>query len=152
MRKNEAIEEILRPAVEALGYELVGIEYHPNSVNALLRVFIDKEGGVNLDDCVAVNEQVGALLDVDDPIPGKYTLEISSPGLDRPLFKLADFSRFIGSEVKIRLTQPIERQRNFKGTIAAVDGEIVKLATDNDIVVEIDFKRIDVARIVPVFD
>ncbi len=152
MRKNEAIEEILRPAVEALGYELVGIEYHANSVNALLRVFIDKEDGVNLDDCVAVNEQVGALLDVNDPIPGKYTLEISSPGLDRPLFKLADFIRFVGSEVKIRLTQPIERQRNFRGIIQAVDGEVIKLATDNEALVEIDFNKIDVARIVPKFN
>ncbi len=152
MRKNEAIEEILRPAVEALGYELVGVEYHPNSVNALLRVFIDKEGGVNLDDCVAVNEQVGALLDVNDPIQGKYTLEISSPGLDRPLFKIEDFVKFIGADVKIRLTQPIERQRNFKGSIHAVDGDTVKLVTENDTLVEIDFNKIDVARIIPTFD
>lgn len=151
MRKNEAIEELLRPAVESLGYELVGIEYHPNSVNALLRVFIDKEGGINLDDCMAVNQQVGAVLDVEDPISSKYTLEISSPGLDRPLFKLADFERFVGSEVKIRLTQPIERQRNFKGTIHAIEGEVIKLAVEQNNIVDIQFSRIDVARIIPQF-
>ncbi len=152
MRKNKLIEDLLRPSVEDLGFELVGVEYHPNSVNALLRVFIDKEGGVDLEDCMAVNDQVGAVLDVEDPIASKYTLEISSPGLDRPLFRIEDFVRFTGSQVKIRLRQPIERQRNFKGTIQAVEGEVIQLLVEKDQVVELRFEQVDTARLIPQFD
>lgn len=139
------------PSVEAMGYELVGVEYHPNSVNALLRVYIDKADGIDLDDCVAVNEQVSGILDVEDPIPGKYTLEISSPGLDRPLFNLKDFERFIGSQAKIRLSRPIERQRNFKGEIVAVNGDLISLKTQEGKTIELAVQSIDVARLIPTF-
>lgn len=151
MKKNEQLSELLKPAVEALGYELVGVEYHPNSVNALLRVYIDKADGINLDDCVAVNEQVSGVLDVEDPVPGKYTLEISSPGLDRPLFSLADFQRFIGSQAKIRLSRPIERQRNFKGEIIAVDGELITIAEKGGKQTALNVNFIEVARLIPTF-
>lgn len=152
MRKNEQLNELLKPAVEAMGYELVGVEYHPNSVNALVRVYIDKPDGIELDDCVAVNEQVNGVLDVEDPISSKYTLEISSPGLDRPLFSLADFERFIGSHAKIRLSRPIERQRNFKGEIMAVSGEIISIKSSDEKVAELNFNNIEVARLIPLFD
>ncbi len=152
MRKNEQLNELLKPVVSSMGYELVGVEYHPNSVNALVRVYIDKPDGIDLDDCVAVNEQVSGVLDVEDPIPSKYTLEISSPGLDRPLFNLADFERFTGSHVKIRLSRPVERQRNFKGEILAVDGEIVIIKASDDKVAELNFNDVEVARLIPLFD
>ncbi|MBS9777794.1 MAG: ribosome maturation factor RimP [Gammaproteobacteria bacterium] len=151
MKKNEQLTELLTPSVEALGYELVGVEYHPNSVNALVRIYIDKEGGVNLEDCVAVNEQVSGVLDVEDPITSKYTLEISSPGLDRPLFNLKDFERFIGSQVKIRVSRPVERQRNFKGEILAVEENIITVSDKNGNNFELDFNFIDVARLIPTF-
>lgn len=152
MRKNEQLNELLKPAVEAMGYELVGVEYHPNSVNALVRIYIDKPDGIELDDCVAVNEQVSGVLDVEDPISSKYTLEISSPGLDRPLFSLADFERFIGSHAKIRLSRPIERQRNFKGEIIAVSGEMISIKSSDEKVAELNFNNIEVARLIPLFD
>ncbi len=151
MKKHQKLEEIIEPAVTALGYEFVGIEFHRNSVNSLLRVFIDKKDGVNLDDCMAVNSQVNGVLDVSDPITGKYSLEISSPGLDRPLFTLEDFLRFNGSEVKIRTNQPLNKQRNFKGVIANIDtkSETIKLKLEKEKLVEINFSQIDVARLIP---
>ncbi|PID64157.1 MAG: ribosome maturation factor RimP [Gammaproteobacteria bacterium] len=152
MKKNEQLSELLAPTVEALGYELVGVEYHPNSVNALVRVYVDKETGINLDDCVAVNEQVSGVLDVEDPIPSRYTLEVSSPGLDRPLFNLKDFERFIGRAAKIRISRPIERQRNFKGTLIAVDGERITIEAEDGKQSELDFNTIEVARLIPTFE
>lgn len=152
MKKNEKLAELLAPSIEALGYELVGVEYHPNSVNALLRVYIDKDGGIELDDCVAVNEQVNGILDVEDPIAGKYTLEISSPGLDRPLFNLADFEKFIGSQAKIRVSRPIERQRNFKGTIVSVADHVITVEEADGKQTDLDFNFVEVARLIPTFD
>lgn len=152
MKKNEQLAELLSPSVIELGYELVGVEYHPNSVNALLRIYIDKDGGIELDDCVAVNEQVSGILDVEDPISGKYTLEVSSPGLDRPLFNLADFEKFLGSQAKIRLSRPIERQRNFKGTLVAVNDSLITIEEESGKQTEFDFNLVDVARLIPTFD
>lgn len=151
MKKNEQLSELLKPTVESMGYELVGVEYHPNSVNALLRVYIDKADGIDLDDCVAVNDQVNGILDVEDPIPSNYTLEISSPGLDRPLFSLADFERFIGSQAKIRLSRPIERQRNFKGEILAVEGDTITVAEKGGKQTDLNVNFIEVARLIPTF-
>lgn len=152
MKKNEVLRELLNPSVEALGYELVGVEYHPNSVNAIVRIYIDKEGGVNLDDCVAVTEQINGVLDVEDPITSKYTLEVSSPGLDRPLFNLQDFHRFIGSQAKIRLSRPIERQRNFKAEIIGVNEHIITIEEKDGKQTELDFNFIEGARLMPSFD
>lgn len=151
MKKSEQLTALLQPTVNDLGYELVGVEYHPNSVNALLRVYIDKVGGINLDDCVAVNEQVSGILDVEDPISGKYTLEISSPGLDRPLFSLNDFVRFVGSQAKIRLSRPIGRQRNFKGQILSVNENRIAIEDNDGKINELDYNFIEVARLIPTF-
>ncbi|MGY0399653.1 MAG: ribosome maturation factor RimP [Ostreibacterium sp.] len=152
MKKNEQLSELLKPSVESLGYELVGVEYHPNSVNALIRVYIDKADGINLDDCVAVNEQVSGVLDVEDPIVGQYTLEISSPGLDRPLFTVLDFKKFVGSQAKIRLSCPIEGQRNFKGILFSVAEETFLLEEQDGKQIKIDINMVEVARLIPTFD
>lgn len=152
MKKNEQLSELLAPSIEALGYELVGVEYHPNSVNALVRVYIDKEDGITLDDCVMVNDQVSGVLDVEDPIPGKYTLEISSPGLDRPLFTIRDFERFIGSQAKIRISRPINRQRNFKGEIVAVNETLITICDSDGKQTELAINHIEVARLIPTFE
>ncbi len=151
MKKYEKLQDIIEPAVTSIGYDFVGIEYHRNSVNSLLRVFIDKDGGVNLDDCMAVNSQVSGVLDVSDPIAGKYSLEISSPGLDRPLFSIQDFFKFKGSEVKLRVSQPINKQRNFKGIIdnTDIEKETIELKLENETLIEIKFSQIDVAKLVP---
>lgn len=154
MKKNEQLTHLLADTIINMGYELVGVEYHPNSVNALLRVYIDKPEGITLDDCMLVNDQVSGLLDVEDPIPGRYTLEISSPGLDRPLFDIKDFVRFAGKKAKIRLSRPLNNQRNFKGTIDSANPETgeITLTDENDKTHIITFDAVDFARLIPVFD
>jgi len=110
---RETLLKLLEPVIEALGYELVELEFPPH----LLRIYIDREGGVTVDDCEKVSRQVSSVLDVEDPIPGAYTLEVSSPGLDRPLRKEADFVRFTGEQAKLELTLPLATRRNM-GVIA----------------------------------
>lgn len=127
---SETIRSTVEPVVTGLGYELVGVEYGGGRGNGRLRVYIDLPGGVTLDDCAAVSEQLSLALDVDDPIPDAYVLEVSSPGLNRPLFARADFERFCGERVFVRLEQPLEGRRKFKGLLVRVEEE--------DALVEID--------------
>lgn len=127
---SEEIRKLLEPAVEALGYELVDLEVRIGGRNGLLRLFIDHPDGIGLDDCETVSRQVSALLDAEDPIPGHYTLEVSSPGLDRPLTKPEHFERFAGEDVRIRLRLPIEGRRNYRGVIRAVVEDNVEVEVD----------------------
>ena len=112
-RESAELRKLLEPAVSALGFELVGVEF-VSGRRGLLRLYIDSEDGVTIDDCQAVSHQVSGLLDVEDPIQGQYSLEVSSPGLDRPLFRAADFERFAGHEVSLRLVAPVEGRRKFR--------------------------------------
>ena len=122
---------LIEPVVTGMGYEVVDIEYRPHPKDGLLRVFIDQESGIQLEDCEAVSRQLSAMLDVEDPIPGQFNLEISSPGLDRPLRKAEDFERFAGEMVKIKLSMPtIEGQRNFTGKLLGLE--------DNEVLLEVD--------------
>ena len=133
------VQELIEPAVIALGYELVGIEYVPQGAYSMLRIYIDADDGINLDDCTKVSHQVSGLLDVEDIISGQYNLEVSSPGLDRPLFTLEHFRRFVGQDAKIRLSMPLEGQRRFKGRITSVSDEAVLLnVEENEVVLPID--------------
>lgn len=144
------ISELLEPSVHALGYELVGVEYSTGGKSGgLLRIYIDKEQGITADDCRAVSYQVSGVLDVEDPISGHYTLEVSSPGLDRLLFKPADFERFAGQQVKLTLTYPIEGQRRFKGRITGLQDSNVLIECDGS-ELSLPFDQIDKARLVPV--
>ncbi|CAK0764815.1 ribosome maturation factor RimP [Gammaproteobacteria bacterium] len=97
------LKQLLEPLVIAMGYELVGMEYIGQGRRRVLRLYIDKPTGVTVDDCGRLSHQVSGVLEVEDPIPGPYTLEISSPGLDRPLFEIQDFERFIGHKVHVKL-------------------------------------------------
>jgi len=152
MRKEPFnLRELLEPAVEALGCELVGIEYHPAGRHSILRIYIDKEGGVTLDDCQEVSYQVSGLLDVEDPVPGQYSLEVSSPGLDRPLFKDADFERFAGRRVQIRLALPLEGRRKFSGRLLGLRGEEAWIETDEG-ELGLPLEQIEQARLVPDFE
>ncbi|MGR9099294.1 MAG: ribosome maturation factor RimP [Gammaproteobacteria bacterium] len=144
----EQLVKLLEPVIEGLGYECVGIEYHPHPRHGLLRVYIDKEGGIVLDDCTKVSHQLSGVLDVEDPIQGNYQLEVSSPGMDRPLFKLSQFERYIGSQVKISLFQQLEKRKNITGFIKEVTDGIIKIQEDERIL-EIPFKAISKARLVP---
>jgi len=146
------IETLLSPAIEALGLELWGVEFRPGSGNALLRLYIDAAGrAVTVEDCETVSREVSARLDVHDPIDSHYTLEVSSPGLDRPLFKPAHFARFIGAIAKIELEFAQAGRRRFQGVILAATEEAVTIEQDGQPVV-LAPASIQKARLVPVFE
>lgn len=144
----EHLALLIEPIVEGLGYECVGIEYNPHPQHGLLRVYIDTENGILLEDCTKVSHQLSGVLDVEDPISGNYQLEVSSPGADRPFFKLAQFEQFIGSTITVNVFKPINKQRKITGKIEAVEGDIVVLqqAGQN---IEIPFQAMSKARLVP---
>ncbi|OOZ41721.1 hypothetical protein BOW53_02470 [Solemya pervernicosa gill symbiont] len=143
------LQALLDPVVEAMGYELLGIEFQGRGVHGVLRLYIDKEGGINLDDCSAVSHQVSGVLDVEDPVPGKYSLEVSSPGLDRPLFREQHFEKYLGHQAKIRMAAPMGGQKNFKGHLKELceGGVVLKLESGTE--VSLLFTDIDQARLVP---
>ncbi len=120
--------------LQNLGYELADLEFSQSDEGSILRLFIDKEGGVTLDDCTHVSRMLGALLDVEDPIAGRYNLEISSPGLNRRLRRVHDFESRIGETIKIKLVQPLDGRRRFKGVLQAVQAEplTVTVAVDGE--------------------
>lgn len=151
-QKQHEIEQLLSPAVEALGLELLGCEYSAGNASALLRLYIDAPGrAVNIDDCEAVSREVSALLDVNDPIDGHYTLEVSSPGIERPLFRPEHFSRFVGEPAKVTLDLPIDGRRRFQGTILRVEGDEIVLDQDGA-EVRLAHPNIIKARLAPVFE
>ncbi|HFD92406.1 MAG TPA: ribosome maturation factor RimP [Gammaproteobacteria bacterium] len=147
-RSDEQLTQLLQPAVEMLGYELLGIEYFSSGNRHTLRIYIDKEGGITVEDCERVSRQVSSLLDVEDPIKGHYTLEVSSPGLDRPLFTAAHFVRFSGSRVKLRTFAPLNGRRNFQGILHGMQDGRVELEVDGEQVL-LPLEDIEKARIVP---
>ncbi len=135
-------EELIKGVVEAEKFELVHVEFHPKGAASVLRIYIDKPGGVNLADCQKVSRQVGVFLDVEDLIPHQYTLEVSSPGIERPLFKRADYERFAGQEVRVEAAEKIEQRRNFTGRLLGVSGDdSVELECDGQV------RRIPLAKI-----
>lgn len=142
------LRRMLEPAVALHGCELVAVEYFPQGNNQTLRVYIDKQDGVTVDDCERVSHQISGVLDVEDPIAGHYLLEVSSPGLDRPLDGARDFERFRGREARLRLHAPLNGQRNFKGLLMGVRGEQVVLEVDGR-EIELPLRDIDRARLVP---
>jgi len=142
---------MLQPLVEDLGYEFIGLEYNPNPKHSVLRIYIDQEDGVGIKDCETVSRETAALLDVKDPIKSHYNLEVSSPGLDRPLFTLAHFNEFKGQEVKINLYVPQEGRRKFQGPILDVSESGVNVDQDGT-EVALEFSNIAKARLVPDYD
>lgn len=145
--KDTQMRDLLSKLVTTMGYEYVGCELHSQGRGSVLRIFIDHENGITVDDCSRVSRQVSAMLDVEDPIQGQYDLEVSSPGLDRPLFELAHYQKYVGSRVKIRVRVPLEERRNFVGTLTRVDGENIHVVTDEKEVV-LSFTNIDKAKII----
>ncbi len=129
---EKLIAGLISPTVEALGLELWGIEHASQGKYSTLRIFIESEEGITIDDCEKVSRQVSAILDVEDPITGEYTLEVSSPGLDRPLFSIDQFESYSGSEVSVRLRNPLDGRRKFKGQIAEVSGDTVCIRVDGE--------------------
>ncbi|MCP5324905.1 MAG: ribosome maturation factor RimP [Oceanospirillaceae bacterium] len=129
--KEQQLIDMLKPVVESLGYEFWGLEYVSQGKNSVLCIYIESENGINVDDCANVSRQASAVLDVEDPISSEYNLEVSSPGLDRPLFTLDQFQRNVGEFVEVRLRYPFEGRRNFKGRLVAVEGEDAVVHVDD---------------------
>lgn len=155
--KADEIAALLSPTVESLGLELLGIEYLPAPGGATVRLYIDvpqaaDDAGeprhVGIEDCEAVSREVSAQLDVEDPITGNYTLEVSSPGLDRPLFGAAQFARFVGESAKVTLKLPQDGRRRLQGEILRVDGSTIAFAVDGA-TLEVDAANIEKAKLVP---
>lgn len=126
------IENLLRPCITSMGYEFWGCQYLMQGRHALLRVFIDKESGIGIEDCEKVSRQISAVMDVEDPISGQYSLEVSSPGIPRPLFYSEQYQRYVGEIVDIKLSKPIARQRKFTGKIVSADAQNVVLDLGGD--------------------
>jgi len=127
---EQNLQEMLQGAVEDLGCELWGIECQRAGRFMTVRLFIDKEGGVTVDDCADVSRQVSAILDVEDPISDKYNLEVSSPGLDRPLFTLPQFERYIGQDIAVHLRIPVMERRKWQGKLERIENDMVTLIVD----------------------
>lgn len=175
--KKKLLEDLIRPVVEGLGYELWGMEHLAQGKHSLLRIYIEsqtdvpdvaaedvvlseqgevenasvREGGIALEDCEKVSRQVGAILDVEDPISGDYTLEVSSPGMDRLLYKLSHYERFKGHHAAIKLRMPYEGRRKFNGVISGVEGHDVVIQVDQEEFL-FPIEAIEKANIIPQFD
>ena len=166
--KSQALYDLIAPAVAACGVDLWGIEFLPQGKRSLLRIFIDKpidesaepvlneEGeveqgrGIGVEDCVRVTQQVGAMMDVHDPISGEYALEVSSPGWDRPFFQLSQMSGYIGHQVALRLIAAVENRRKFQAKLLSVDleNEMIEVEVDARHMLEIDSNNIDKANLI----
>ncbi len=129
--REQTIEALLKPTVEALGFELWGLEYLSQGRHTILRLYIDGENGVTVDNCAEVSRHVSGVMDVEDPITGEYTLEVSSPGVDRLLFHLDHYPTYVGEWIELRLRTPFEGRRKFKGTLKGIEGEDVVVQVDD---------------------
>ena len=150
MSKQGNLQDLVEPIIVSLGYEFVGLEYMSQGKHSILRIYIDKTEGIMVDDCSRVSSQLSAMLDVEDPIKGEYSLEVSSPGMDRPLFTAAHFEQFIGKKCAIRMKMPIDGQRKFTGQIKALANGSVELEMENK-TVSLSVDMVDKANLVPEF-
>ena len=166
--KTQALQDLIAPAVQACGVDLWGIEFLPQGKRSLLRIYIDKEidqnaapvlnedgeaeqgRGIGVQDCVRVTQQVGAMLDVHDPISGEYSLEVSSPGWDRPFFQLEQMPAYVGQQVALRLISAVDNRRKFQAKLVAVDleNEMIQVEVEKQQVLDIDSHNIDKANLV----
>jgi ribosome maturation factor RimP len=142
------VTELIEPTVEALGLDLWGIELLQQGKFTVLRIFIESDEGITIEDCEKVSRQVSAILDVEDPISGEYTLEVSSPGIDRPLFKISQFEEYADSEVDIKMRSPLDGRRKFKGRITKIDGNAIRIDVDGT---EYDLDHSDIEKASVVF-
>jgi len=145
------LNELLQPLVEDLGYEFIGLEYSSNPKHSVLRIYIDHENGVGVEDCETVSREAAALLDVKDPIRSQYNLEVSSPGLDRPLFTAAHYQEFEGCIAQVNLFAPLDGRRKFSGPILGADETSVHIEQDGS-EVTLDLSNVVKARLVPDYE
>jgi ribosome maturation factor RimP len=143
----ERIDKIAKKAAVENGVEFVHSEVVGNRGNMTVRIYIDKPAGVSIDDCTNVSRSIEAVVDAEDFIPIAYVLEVSSPGLDRPLFKLADFERFVGKKAKVKTAEAINGQANFNGSIVSVDGNEIEFEDRTTGTVRIPFEKVAKANL-----
>lgn len=146
--KDQQIADMLGSTVTALGYELWGVEHIPQGRHSVVRVYIDSPGGITVDDCTTVSQQVSSVLDVEDPITGEYTLEVSSPGMDRLLFKVEQYAGYIGEMVELRLRSAFEGRRKYRGILKGIEGEDVVIQIDDQEFL-LPYGAIEKARVQP---
>jgi ribosome maturation factor RimP len=149
-RLEQQLTQLFTPAVEALGFELVGLEFVRAGKHSTLRVYIDHENGIDVDNCAEVSHQISAIMDVEDPITNEYYLEVSSPGADRQLFKAAHYQQFIGENVAIKLNTPQQGRRNFSGALTAFEDDTVVVEVDG-VEYRLMLTNIEKANIIPNF-
>ncbi|EGG29283.1 clustered with transcription termination protein NusA [Aequoribacter fuscus] len=147
-KKEAELADLLRATVEAMGFALWGLEFRAQGKNSLLRVYIDREAGVQVDDCAQVSRQISGILDVEDPIAGEYNLEVSSPGIDRLLFSLEQCQQYVGEWLEVKLRVPFEGRKNFNGTLVGIEDQDVVVRIDDDEYV-LPFDSIDKAKVKP---
>jgi ribosome maturation factor RimP len=147
---RDRLVELLDPVVTGMGFEMVDLEVNAGRSGGLLRVFIDSAAGITLDDCEAVSRRIGSVLDVADPMGGRYTLEVSSPGLDRRLVRPEHFDRFRGAEVTIKLRRLVDGRRKVRGTLVGRDEDVIEVFTEGS-AFRVPLAEVDVARLVPDF-
>ena len=154
MRKlSPILHEKLGTLITAMGFEFVGYEFARSDGRTIFRIFIDKlPKGVSVDDCGEVSRQISAMLDVEDPIQERYNLEVSSPGIDRPLFDLSHYQQQLGQRLRLRLRKGIEKQRNFVGVLKSIEGESLCLLLEKGEEVQIPFSDIDKANVIADLD
>jgi ribosome maturation factor RimP len=145
---SDQLSELIQPVVEAMGCELWGIEQLSMGRHSTIKIYIDAEKGIDIEDCAKISRQVSSLLDVEDPVNGEYTLEVSSPGLDRRLFKIDHYAAFIGSEVRIRLKRPYEGRRKYSGQLRGIEGDEIILGYQDEEIM-FPFEEIERANVVP---
>ncbi|MBT3277432.1 ribosome maturation factor RimP [Candidatus Thioglobus sp.] len=151
-KMTDKITDLINPVLEDMGYELVGVEYVASGKHSTLRVFIDTDNGIGIEDCEKVSHQLSAIFDVEDPITNQYNLEVSSPGIERPLFHIGHYQRFLGNDITLRLVRPLNGQRKFKGAIGSVSelNHSIELVTELG-PVTLDIDMIEKANLVADF-
>jgi len=138
---SDKISDLITPVIEDMGYELVGVEYVASGKHSILRIYIDIDTGIGIEDCEKVSRQLSAIFDVEDPISGQYNLEVSSPGIERPLFNIEHYHRFLGNDINLRMHRPVDGQRKFRGSIGSVNDKdnTIELITElGSVILDID--------------
>ncbi len=149
--RDARLQALLEPTVEAMGFDLWGVEFNSSGKHAQVRVFIERESGIDVDDCARVSHQISGVLDVEDPISGNYRLEVSSPGMDRPLYTQAQYEEFLGALVRVRLKYPFEGRRKFEGRLVEVADDEVSVALGEEVFI-LPWEQIDRGNVVPEFE
>lgn len=148
--KQDLLTELLTPVVESLDCQLWGVEYRAQGKHSMLRVYIDKESGVQMEDCERVSRQASSVLDVEDPISGEYTLEVSSPGMERSFYRLNQYQAYIGSTISVRLRAAFDGRKNFTGPLKGIENDEIVLEVDGEEYL-LPYELIDKANLVPTY-